>query len=253
MNAEMNKLARDRAVDKVRKLLAMARDGRGNEHEAARAAEQAEKMMRAYQIETADVVMEEIEQDEAFDRGLEDVSFEGKEGHRPRQAASWVGVIAIGVGAAFTCKVDLVGSPQGVKVRFSGYAPDVAVARWVYRFLCETVYRLSRERMAGQGMAAAKGFRSGAAGVLQARLYAMKAERDKDNRAEGAAGTALVLYGRKEQRVEEMYGEQRTRKTTASISDPRAFEAGRRAGAEIGIPSGRVVQDGRVKAAGALR
>ena len=75
---------REKAIDKIRKLLAMANDGRGNEQEAETAARQAEKMMRAYQVEAADVVMKELEQDDCFDRGVEDCYFGPRD---PRYAA----------------------------------------------------------------------------------------------------------------------------------------------------------------------
>lgn len=238
---DINAAARERAVDKIRKLLAVARDGRGNEHEAARAAAQAERMMRHYQIESADEILEEIQSAEAFDQGLESVGFEPS-GYSPKNVPSWVGIVAIGVGRAFTVKVDVVGTPDGVRCRFSGYAPDVELARWVYRLLCETVFRLSRERCQGSGTGGAAAFRHGAAGALQSRLYAMAAERDQENASAG--GTAVVLYDRKRERVEEMFGAQTTQAKKSNHRDREAYHAGRAEGARINIPHGRPVAGG---------
>lgn len=236
---ELDKLARERAMDKIRKLLAMA-EGKANEHESANAASQAEKLMRHYQIEAGEVTLKEIEQDESFERSFEGVSFEGLKGHKPKQAPTWVGVIAISCGEAFTCKVDLVGTPEGLMVRFSGYQMDVMLCKWVYRFLCETVYRISKEQMKGMGMSAAKSFRAGAAGVLQNRLYAMKLERDRELRGD-STGTGLVIYDRKEERVEEMYGATQKKPTHTSIGDHNAFHAGRSAAERINIPTNRPI------------
>ena len=245
---DLTKAARERAMDKIRKLLAMAKDGRGNENEAANAASQAEKLMRHYQIEAGDVTLKDIEQDESFDRDVEDVSFEGIKGHKPKQAPTWVGVIAIGCGAAFTCKVDLIGTNEGVKVRFSGYAMDVMLCKWVYRFLCETVFRISKEQMKGLGMSAAKSFRAGAANMLQNRLYALKAERDRENEFTKqknlghTPGMGLAIYDRKQERVEEMYGAQKTKQTSSSHSDREAYARGREAASKINIPTNRPLE-----------
>jgi hypothetical protein len=241
MQDNLNSAARERAFDKIRKLLSMARDGRGNEHEAAVAAGQAEKLMRYYQIEAADVVMEEIEKEEAFTRETENVSFEGIAGHCPKQVPNWVGYIAVGCGKAFTCKVDIVNSPAGLRVRFSGYAMDVMLAKWVYAFLCETVFRISKERCKGQGMSAAKSFRVGAAGVLQRRLEVLVTERksDQEQQASAGQGTALALYDRKAERVEEMFGSTKTKQTKTSVGDRSAFLDGQRTGQTMSIPTNR--------------
>lgn len=237
----LNTMARERAVDKIRKLLAVARDGRGNEHEAANAASAAEKLMRHYQIESADVVMDELTKDEAFERGMENVSFEGIAGHKPKQTPPWVGYIAVGCGEAFTCKVDLVSTIEGVKVRFSGYAMDVMLCRWVYSFLCQEVFRISKEHCKGRGMSASKSFRLGAASVLQARLKEMKATRTKEAEQSAAVGssTALVLYDKKESRVEEMFGATKTQQKKHTASDAGAYWAGREQAAKMAIPTNR--------------
>jgi hypothetical protein len=240
---DLTKAARERAMDKVRKLLALAGD-KCNEHEAANAASQAEKLMRHYQIDSSEVTMKELEQDESFERGTENVSFEDIAGHRPKQAPGWVGVIAIGCGEAFTCKVDLVDTPEGLKVRFSGYSMDVMLCKWVYRFLCETVFRISKESTKGLGMSAAKSFRAGAASMLQKRLYALKAERDAENKDQAAhgAGTGLVIYDRKQERVSEMYGETKKKEQNGTVSDRAAFHAGVAAASKINIPTNRPLE-----------
>lgn len=232
--------ARLRAMDKIRKLLAMANDGRGNEQEAETAARQAEAMMRIYQVEAADIILEEIEKEDAFDRGLEAAYYGPTDPrHIPASASGWVGVIAIGCGAAFTCKVDTVVTPQGVKVRFSGYSLDVQLCRWVFVYLCQTVYRLSTQNYKGKGATAAKAFRSGAGGELQRRLFQIRDARNADNKLSG--GTALVLYDRKAQRVAEMFGEQKTKNSRASIRDQAAFAHGQEEGKRVNINTNRPI------------
>lgn len=255
VEAGVARLSREKAMEKIRKLLAMANDGRGNENEAAAAARQAEKMMRAWQVSAADVVLKELEQDEAFDRGLADAYFGPRDPrHVPAGASGWVGVTAIGVGRLCTCKVDLVDTKDGVKVRFSGYSMDVALAQWLYHYLCTTVYRLSKQHYAGRGQAAAKAFRSGAANELQRRMFLMVEERARDNRAAGQGSTALVIYDRKQQRVDEMFGAQSTRKTRSTASDRAAYAHGREEGSRVAIHTNRPIEGtGRQAAIGAQR
>ena len=241
MSQEVNAAARAKAIDKIRKLLAMANDGRGNEQEAETAARQAEKMMRAYQVESADIIMKELQTDDAFDRGVEDVYFGPKDPrYMPSAVSSWVGVVAIGVGAAFTCKVDTVMTKEGIKVRFSGYSMDVQLARWVFGYLCQTVHRLAVENYKGKGVTTAKAFRSGAGGILQRRLFEIRDARNKENRGD-SNGTALVLYDKKAQRVAEMYGEQKTKQNKTNVRDQAAFAHGREAGAKININTNRPI------------
>jgi hypothetical protein len=240
MSNDLNKMAREKAVDKIRKLLAMANDGRGNEQEAETAARQAEKMMRAYQIDAAECIMKELETADAFDRGVEAAYFGPTDPrHVPAKASGWVGVIAFGVAQAFTCKVDTVMTPHGVKVRFSGFAMDVQLARWVYSYLCQTVYRLSVQNYKGMGATPAKAFRSGAAGTLQRRLFEIRDSRNTENRA--GNGTALVLYDRKAQRVEEMFGAQKTKQSKATVRDQAAYAHGREEGGKINISTNRPI------------
>lgn len=241
MDKELEGGLREKALGKIRKLLALARDGGATEAEAAAAARQAEKMMRAYQIADAEVVMREIEQDESFDRALAEVSPDVRRGQCPSNCPPWTGILAVGVARAFTCKVDMVRTAVGVKLRFSGYSLDVGLAAWVFGYLSETVWRLSKAH--GGDRSAGTSFRNAAATELQRRLFGIAAEREAENNRDRntGGGTALALYDRKAERVREMFGEQKTKEQKQSPTDFAAAIAGREAGRQIPIHTNRPV------------
>lgn len=236
---ELDKLARDRAMDKIRKLLAMAERTEGNEAEAAVAAAMAEKLMRHYQIESSECVLEELQHEENFTRETEKVLFNGDDDFAVKKSAPWVGIIAVGCGRAFTCKVDMVNTPKGVKVRFSGYAMDVSLCKWVYAYLCQTVYRLSKASAAG--ISGCVAFRLGAATVLQRRLYAIQAEREADAH-KGPPGTALVLVDAKKAAVDKQFGAQQTVQSKHTARDAAAYAAGVQAGKTMPINTNRPLE-----------
>lgn len=237
---EQQDTARELAMSKIRKLLALASNEAANEQEAATAARQAEALMRKHQVDSAEVTLEEISRDDAFDRDLADVSFEGIPNYRSKAVPTWVGFIALGVGRLHTCKVDITNTIQGVKIRFSGYAPDVLVAKWTYQMLCETVYRLSKIHGKGMGMAFNKSFRMGAASKLQSMLLDMQRAREQENKEQSATSMAVMVLGNKVARVEEMFGAQKTRSTPHTVSSRNGYEAGKTAASKISIANNAV-------------
>ena len=242
MSAELDKLARARAMEKIRKLLAMAERSEGNEAEAAVAAAMAEKLMRHYQVEAGELTVAELERPENFAREVADVLFRDPGQHGTgyvKQCPSWVQFIALGCARAYGCKVDMVGTKDGVKVRFSGYAMDVGLCKWVYKYLCDTVYRLSRTHCAGRGTASGLHFRTGAGQVLQHRLEAIAAEREASAKAAGAPGMALVVVDAKRAAVEREFGPQETEKKKVNAKDHASWSAGAAAGRSIDIQQHR--------------
>jgi hypothetical protein len=240
---DLQKNLRERGIEKIRKLLAVARDGGASENEAATAARQAEKMMRALQIDASELVLKDMENDEAFERELAAASPDVRPRQIPTKVPAWVGIIAVGVARMTTTKVDVVRTPAGVMVRFSGYAMDTAFARWTFDYLIGSVYERSRKSFAGRGRGVASSFRLGAAQVLQTRLKAIADERDAEMRAGATPSdrTAMVVWGTKEKRVEEMFGEQKVESKRVNPVDAAAYAAGREAGAGMSIHTNRPI------------
>lgn len=124
---------------------------------------------------------------------------------------------------------------------FSGYKADVEFCRYLYRYLIETVYRLSADAATSRGDR--ESFRYGAATTLQSRMKRMVVEQKAADEAAKAqqeyAGTmALVLVDAKRLAVAAHFGEQGTKKCNSRDYD--GMQAlGHAAGSKLNIPTAR--------------
>ena len=240
-------MERDDAMRKVRKLLAIATDGRGNLNEAEAAMRQAQAMMRQHGIDEAEATLADAASGANMVR--EDHSpYAYSATDVPTKVPSWVGVVAVGVARLAEVRLDVChnrGGPNpGARVRFSGHASDVPYAGWLYVLLTRTVHRLSRER--GGSRADRESFRRGCAAEVQRRLYAMAAERDEAAPATPTRvpGTSLaVVQSAKARAVEAAFGRTQVSRARPARDAAVAWE-GREAGRRVAIPSGRPVGGG---------
>lgn len=239
-NEQVNDAAREKVLDKIRKLLKLAHNSGATENEAATAARQAASLMRKYQIDQAEAMLERINDDMEFAQEL------AMSNPRSRKKAfttvtPWVGFLCIAVGELFDCKVDIVSirehdGQRGVRVRFSGHVTDVKVAAWTHEMLCNTVHRLSKsDPTARLSQRSGTAYRMGAGIRLQERLYEMKAAQDKE--VEGSTGTALVLFQKKKDQVVKRFGETKSKQREINIQgiENLAYAAGQEAADKIDI------------------
>jgi hypothetical protein len=240
-------MTKDEALSKIRKLLAMSTDGRGNMHEAEAAMRQATALMRKFQIDSAEEVLSDLKGGECMIHECDSI-FAYPSKNLGSRVPVWVGMIAVGVGRLCSVKADVTRTKAlGICVRFSGYAPDVQFARWMYRLLIETVHTVAVQTVEGRGEREA--FRYGAASTLQNRLYQLAAENDAEARKANlqGVGTALMVIDNKRDAVEAAYGETETVERNRQVGMSTIL--GSMAGAKINIPSGRPVSGATGKAA----
>lgn len=233
---------RERALEKVRKLLAMANDGRGNINEAEIAAKQAAALMAKHNIEAAEAQLQDLMSDEPdLAQEFADAGY-----YHPTTMATvksipkWVGMLAVGIAKLTQVKVDGAKLPTGqMRVRFSGYTTDVVFAKWLLPILCRAVYNEALNQFGDDGRQAREAFRHFAASQIQARLYAMRKEQDQQLQTMGN-GTALVVIDRKAQAIAEAFGAQSVKKVTRkTTSCTDAAQAGRLFGSQVNIPAAR--------------
>lgn len=226
---------RERALEKVRRLLAMANDGRGNMQEAETAARQAAALMAKFNIESAEAQLKDLCSDEPdLDQALVCPNYYGGE-VRTKTLPVWVGIIAVGVGIVTQTKVDGYRKDGYGVARFSGYRTDVVFAEWLFQLLCGAVYREStttRYDRAGRG-----DFRHAASVAIQRRLAALRKEQDAAL-TRASSSTALVVVDKKQQVINEAFGEMKTRKMSRQVHDAGARSAGSEFGQQINIPAG---------------
>lgn len=235
---------RAKMLDKVRKLLAMGRDARGNENESEIAMRQANKIMAEYNIAEAECDMSAIDADEMqFGEALC-----GMDGRAPeagkvyRSAPAWAGILGVGV-ARFTDSVIVRRrTANGELYVFQGEREDVLLGRWLFGVLVASIQ--GEQRASGwTGRGESTSFRVAAASTLATRLREMVSERMRMYEAAKVMSNsrALVVVDRKHGEIVQRFGTQKTRSSRRGYANSGAAMAGGEAGRRITIPAGRPV------------
>jgi len=212
---------RVRALDKIRKLLNLAQDGRGNPTEAETALRQAQALMAKYSVDESEAILKELNSDadaiiEMWRRGGVNAA---KSHVIAKVFPGWCGVLSFGVGRLFDCRTVIRTDPQGAKsVVFGGYRVDAQVAAWTYDYLLTCTvrasaefdrrlkagdyewvareYELSPSQVLQLTTEHSKGrkndFRHAMAATLQRRMLKMKAERDQHLATHPTEGALVV-------------------------------------------------------------
>lgn len=235
---------RARMLEKVRKLLNMARDGRGNSNEEETAMRQANKLMAEFGIDEAECDMQAIDAGEMIFGEAQC----GPDGRAPEQGKvyrsmpSYAGVLAVGVGYFTDSIVGRKTTASGEMLVFRGEKDDCLLARWIFGVLVQSILR--EQQVSGwTGRGDANSFRLAAASALQSRMKEMQRERMAMYEAAKAQSQsrALVVVDRKRQEIAVRFGVQKTRRSGARFHSSGAAVAGSEAGKRINIPSGRPV------------
>lgn len=235
---------RERMLEKVRKLLAMGKDGRGNEYEAETAMRQANHLMAEFGIEEAECDMAAINAGEMV-FGETQCGFDGRAptaGTVYRSCPSYAGILAVGI-ARFTDSI--VGrrtTENGDMLYFRGEKNDVLLARWLLGVLVVSI--IAEQKASGwTARGEANSFRVSAASVLARRLATLAQERRQAyEEAQTTSGSrALMVVDRKAIEIAQRFGVQKVSKSRAGYSSSGAAQAGSSAGARINIPSGRPI------------
>ena len=228
---------------KVRKLLAMGRDGRGNETESETAMRQANKIMAEYGIAEAECDMASITAGEmVFGEAMC-----GADGRAPetgkvyRSAPSYAGILAVGIGRFCDSVVIRRRTENGEMFVFRGEREDVLLSRWLLGVLVKSI--LDAQKVSGwTARGDANSFRVSAASALAHRLRNLASERrEMYAQAQTSSGSrALMVVDRKALEVAQRFGPQRTTSTRTNASSGAAM-AGTAAGKRINIPAGRPI------------
>ena len=223
---------------RIQKLLAMATDGRGDANEAAAAAQMAEKLMRKFQLDHADVIQAEMKAKQgAMTRGTVFANMKRDDPKRPslQKNPPWGQHLAVAVGRLNDCEVrqgmayDKHGTHSAC-LHFFGYHADVAVAVWMFDYLvgatieaCK-VFNAERRKANNVDKAASEAFRKGFMTILTARIYQQADEKTSEAQAQSTS-RALVLS--KKTAIVEAFGDFKYRESkSANVRDYDAYSAG---------------------------
>lgn len=223
----MSNQDRDKIMERIRRLLAMAEDT-SSPNEAAIAARRAEKLMREHQLTQVDVLVKDLDGDSVEISTVDHVQTIYGPRYKSSGQPRWVGVIAVAAALMNECEADMnhVGH-----TRFYGVAGDAQVAAAIFQYLIKETSRLAGKYPGGR--AEKNAFRRGCASALQTRAREIKAERERQFQ-ETSSGTALVLL--KQALIEQRTGRKFEYETgKASPVDAAAYHAGRLAGRNINL------------------
>ena len=240
---------KQKVMDKIRKLLSLANDGRGNETEQATALRQANFLMAQHQIEEADVDMNAlaggtVELDEVEIRP--DGKMPGNGRPVVRRMSPHAAILSIGVARFCDCIAKRKRGLYGEVLGFAGERSDVELAIWIFPYLLEQI-EIAQKLSGWTKRGEAVDFRRSAASTLQKRLSSLARERrEMYQKAQVESGSrAMVVVDQKAMLIAEKYGEQRVVKSRTSVHSYDARDAGRDAGSRIHIPTNRPLEGGQ--------
>lgn len=238
MNPEIEGVMR-----RVQKLLAIANDARANPNEAAAAAQQAEKIMRKYQIDNATAMRSDFTTQENFTTQdcivimKRDVDGKGK--HIPSKVPGWGGWIAYSVAKLNDCEIRYAQCiHRGAVIRFYGFTADVQVAAWTFDYLVTQTIKALRayQKEAPRSKAESESYRRG---FVLSVCRTVDAETNRKKAEMQAAVTSRALVVSKYQALVERFGEftYRSNKSKANLLGD-AFSAGHKAGSKVQLTQG---------------
>ena len=207
---------------RIKKLLNIANDKRADPNEAAAALAQAERSMAFYQVSHAELIQDEL-------KAFTDATFNFYDvdstivAAAPRVARPdpWAGMLAVGIARLNNAQTRFVVDKLfGRMIRFEGYAPDVAVCKYSWRFILNNMRKH-------------KGSNDFNMGYAMAVLDQLKLAKDiKDQEDQGAPGSrALVVV--KASAVEDHFGKIEYGKGRVNVNDRGAFERGQQEGQKL--------------------
>lgn len=229
---------------RIQKLLAIAGDDRANPEEAASAANMAAKIMRKYQLEHADVVLESLKKGDDMHKEAVVHGPRAKVNQPFQQVPTWVQWIAVEIGKGNDVGVKISRSAAGdACVQFYGFRSDVMVAKFTFEYLCATVLRLCDQyKKSGAGhMGTMDSYRKGVATGIYGKMREERLAKEKDNTT-NTTGTALVVA--KARAVAEYGGEFRTKASKSTTSNYSAFGAGVKDGRSVDVNRRAVTHTG---------
>lgn len=221
---------------RVQKLLAIAEHERSDPNEAAAAAGMAEKIMRKYQLDYAEVIMTALKKGD--DLSTEDIVCTAKtNGTKTKVVSPWVGMIAVAIAELNECGCKMGWTPNfEACVRFFGFTADVQLATWTLGYLVETTNRLCNEYKKTEeyligGRRVLNGYRQGVSIGITQSLRKLASAKKQEVRT--GTGTSLMVV--KQDAIAAKYGEFKTRTAKSKVSRGDSFFQGLSDGRQVNV------------------
>ena len=174
---------RDSILAKVKRMLNLA-DGASNEHEAAQAAAMAHKFLEKHNLCISDVSEISLDATEI----LEDTVFE------TGRLSNWRRSLLSATAACFNCRTLITSWHRHRAMKLVGTKADMAVAKATYLYLEETVERLAKANVSGEGRTYINSYKLGLVQAISQSLRIKSEEnREEVKREATSAGTELAV------------------------------------------------------------
>jgi hypothetical protein len=222
-----------RIIAKIRKTLALAENAGATPAEAIRAATQAEALLRKYNLEMADIIMEQTTDE---DVQVDEFSPNYRPGKVYKSIPPWVQSIAVVTAKLYDChaRFGLDRKTNGQTFRLFGYSTDLQVCRWTIDYLTKAIYN---NTPTVHGTTYANDFRKGATSEICRRLRELKTAQKAEYET-SSSGTALVVF--KEAAIVKKFGDFTYKSSSMKTSTSGASE-GRAFGATVNITTNRPI------------
>jgi hypothetical protein len=230
---------KDQAIRKAQKLMAVAQDGRGNDHEAERALAQAEALIRKFGLEQAEIAGTAAASD--FD-WTDAFHAYGPPKNPAKSCPKWFQFIGTGV-AYFTDTIARLhyDATLGYGIGFYGDRADTLFAQWLAGYLKASVWEAlnaAHRQHPEWSRSEMEDFRKAMASRLSSRMRDLRRERDEEFAAASnpqGTGTALVIVTDKLTKRDAEFGSPKYRSARVMVRDQIAAHKGTLAGDQIGF------------------
>lgn len=207
-------------IEKVLKLMELAKDERGHEGERESAQRMAAKLMAEYAIDFADLRSGKIEKGyfEKFDLDMQ------------KDCVDWEGNLANGICRAFDVK--LVQQKHPWVLMYCGHKTDIEIAVFFFKYLRRTVGVMTQKSFTKQNDR-----RTFAYGMVSEITRRMKDLYEKRNEAFSSDSRALMVVKTDglDKFVREQFPHLTSGRAVKLTGSPQAHAAGREAGAKVNI------------------
>ncbi len=240
---ELNNTELANVMRRVQKLLAIAQDSRADANEAAAAASQAEKIMRKYQIDNADVISASFRNKTAaagmMKRAQCSANMKRDDPKRPplKKNPAWAGWLGYRLAMLYDVQVLYCFKAGHASVEFRGYEADVDMAAFTFDYLVSALIgAMKAYQRSGvkRSKVESESYRRGFVLALCVSLQRMKEDKDEEMNSVSSSRALVVL---KMQAVDEHYGEAKygTAKASKATVIGSAYAAGRAAGERVDV------------------
>jgi hypothetical protein len=184
------------AIDKIKKLLAMADDPAASETERETAGRQAAALMVKHEIDEFDLMVANGSDWDLIEARVNGMRPGKKSG---TEVPPWMGIIAQGV-KLFTHTRAL---KAGNQIMYRGPRGAVELASWMLDTIVQECYRASRKQPAPSA------WRNGYASAIQRRLAALAGDSGGEHTSGGVGTSLIVVRDRLKIVMDEMWGPRR--------------------------------------------